>query len=161
VSVAEIGKPKNHWCQHAKANRCTIYETRPQSCVRWSCMWLVSDHPDELKPNRSHVVFDILPDVVNTEEGAKGVVQLWVDPGYPDAHRAPAVRRVIEGIGTVEGMPTLARIGARGLLIVPPCLNGGVWLERETVLAKDFTNGDAKHARLMAEAGLYVPPGAP
>ena len=159
VSVREIGKPKNVWCPHAEPARarCSIYDARTQSCVKWSCSWLVDDSlPDELQPHRSHVIFDILPDIIRAGGVTHPVAQLWVDPAYPAAHREPPVRAMIERIASVHDMPVLARIGTRGLLIVAPSLNGGTWLERETVLDADFGYGGKSHTEMMIASGLIA-----
>jgi hypothetical protein len=133
LPVKSIAKVRNKWCDHARIGKagtcCAIYDTRPIDCHLWSCMWLVkSDMPDGLKPNRSHVVFDIMEDdVIATDEyGNKKtirVIQVWVDSGYPAAWRAPAVMAQMNEAGK-RGLASLIRLGAMAIFVVPPSMAG-------------------------------------
>lgn len=66
------------------------------------------------RPDRTHYVIDVMPDfitLVYDETGALTnveVVQIWVDPSYPDAHRDPALRAYIERRGE-EGIAAIVR----------------------------------------------------
>lgn len=45
LGVPEIEKPANKWCGHYAAHKgCTIYESRPEPCRAFRCLWL--DHPE-------------------------------------------------------------------------------------------------------------------
>jgi hypothetical protein len=139
VPVSDINKIANERCQHQRRGRkrCSIYAARPISCQLWSCRWLAD--PEETaelsRPDRSHCVIDVMPDFIGCRSGDDGeisnmpVVQVWVDPKFPTAHRDPALRRYLAKIGHV----TVIRYGARKcILLVPPSLmSNGEWLERE------------------------------
>ncbi len=142
VPVASIDKPANTWCRHARlpgsqgGHGCEIYAKRPEECRLWSCLWLLDPSFDEdLRPDKSHVVFDMMTDQVKQvdEQGRTNrieVVQLWCDPHHRDAHRAPAVRAMIEMIAQHTSMPTLVRFSASdGFLVLAPPLGGGKWIE--------------------------------
>ena len=148
LPVRDIEKPANKWCRHAQIGAgCKIYANLPTSCRVWSCLWVLDKTmPEELQPSRSHVIFDHMTDVVAAvdEQGRmerRRVIQLWVDPSHPAAHRAPAVRNVISKIGESFAMPTLARIGdSKGVLIAPPSMTpDGQWFEKVSVLGNPYS----------------------
>ncbi len=143
VPVASLTKGANVWCQHARlpgsqgGTGCGIYAKRPDECRHWSCLWLIDPSFDEaLRPDKSHVVFDMMTDRVR-QVGPDGVsrlfevAQLWCDPHHRDAHRAPAVRKMIEMIAQNAGVATLVRFGSRDgfLVVAPPLTEDGQWHE--------------------------------
>lgn len=142
LPVPDIEKPANKWCEHAKiAHGCKIYANLPQSCRTWSCLWVLdAGLPPELQPHKSHVIFDMMTDQIAAvglggEVDQHEVVQLWVDPIYPEAHRRPIVRELIEHIADKFRLSTLARIGGRGILIAAPSLTSDrKWMEKISVL---------------------------
>lgn len=79
MRVEELSKPQGQWCEHCKIGQgCGIYETRPQSCREFQCLWLTEDWvPIDLRPDKSKVVID------DTTDGKYPV--LWCDEKYPDA----------------------------------------------------------------------------
>jgi hypothetical protein len=152
LPTKEINKPANTRCPHQRYGKgCAIYERRPLSCKTWSCRWLVNnDTGDQSRPDRSHVVIDIMPDYVTIRPNDGGpstnieVVQIWCDPNYPDAHRDPAIRAYIARRGE-EGIATLVRWDNRkGLTIFPPAMSSdGEWHE--------VTNGELRPAHMPEE----------
>lgn len=136
LPVPEVGKPALTRCQHQRHGKgCAIYADRPLSCRLWSCLWLTTDAATaELsRPDRSHYVIDPVPDYVTaTHEDGRledhPVMQIWVDERYPDAHRDPALRAMLDRLGVLS----LVRTGSdRAFLLVPPSRNAdGVWEER-------------------------------
>jgi hypothetical protein len=90
MAVPELNKPKDTWCEKCtKTKGCSTYETRPQICRDFACMWLQEEWiPEALKPNRCHVVFSGARD-------GKGIVA-HVDKLYPDAYKSPAVSMFIK-----------------------------------------------------------------
>jgi len=152
LPVKEFAKPVNTRCQHQKFGKgCGIYARRPNSCRYWSCRWLVGDDTaDQARPDRSHVVIDLVPDfiTVNPNDGSEPttvpVVQIWVDPKYPDAHRAPAIRAYMARRGD-DGVAALVRWdNKRGLIIFPPAMCGDdQWHE--------FENAMVDHEHTLAE----------
>jgi hypothetical protein len=76
-----------------------------------------------------------MPDFIGCRNGDDGevvnmpVVQVWVDPKFPAAHRDPALRRYLGAIGQIA----VIRYGSRKcMLLVPPSMTSdGEWMERE------------------------------
>lgn len=141
LAVRSIGKRGGEKCKHQKFHKgCTIYNKpeMPQECVVWNCRWLVNDDmDDQSRPDRSHIVVDIMPDfitAVDNETGAQQqlpVIQVWVDPNYPDAHRDPAFRAYLDRVCGREGMLVLIRYNeSDAFTIWPPSVApDGQWHE--------------------------------
>src|SRR5882672_6567265 len=140
LPTEEIGKPALERCPHQKHGvGCAIYAKRPMSCSLWSCRWLMNDDTADLpRPDRAHYVIDMIPDFVTAtpnEPGGEpenvGVIQVWGDPTYPDAHRAPSFRRWLDR----QGVPALIRFGSNeGFLLCPPSTTGGAgWVEHHAM----------------------------
>jgi hypothetical protein len=132
LPTKEIGKRANTKCAHQCRKGCAIYSKRPISCRAWSCQWLLGFDVGQ-RPDRSHLVIDPVPDYVDVVDNATGarkplaVVQVWIDPAYPDAHRDPAFRRWLDQ----RRSPALIRYGSeQGFVLAPPSANAnGVWYE--------------------------------
>lgn len=79
-------KRRGGWCSQCDPGGvgCKIYDTRPQVCRNFECVWVQHDKglPDWLKPSRSRVV-------VNSSTGLD--LMLHPDPSMPDAWRRPDV----------------------------------------------------------------------
>ena len=63
LAVAEIGKVENERCKHLTDQGCGIYETRPDECRRYFCLWADPkaeslDLPDWGRPDRTGVVLN-------------------------------------------------------------------------------------------------------
>lgn len=140
LPVKELGKLAGERCRHQRGLGCKVYQrlkTVSPSCSMWNCRWLVEDDTADLaRPDRSHYVVDVMPDYVRgTTEAGKTftipVVQIWVDPAYPDAHRDPALRTYLERRAE-EGMAALIRYSDHeGFTLVAPALSGdGKWYEK-------------------------------
>jgi len=141
LPVKEIGKLANTRCAHQRTGKgCMVYNTMrmPFSCKVWNCRWLVNDDADDLKrPDRSHYVIDIMPDFVTVRDEITGfaasipVLQVWVDPGHPDAWRDPHLMAYIARRGETDNMGTLIRFGNdRVISVFPPAVTGGDWVIR-------------------------------
>jgi hypothetical protein len=142
VPVATLGKPGNTKCrfsrQHPKGC-CSVYATpqQPMACQTWSCRWLIDKAIDTSRPDRAHYVIDVMPDLIKSvrEDGEvreAPVVQIWLDPAYPLAHRDPRLRAWVEANARETGMAAIVRVSARdAFLLIPPYLHSdGVWEER-------------------------------
>lgn len=121
LAVRTLDKKAGERCKHQKFKKgCSIYRSpaMPPECAIWNCRWLVNDDTaDQSRPDHSHIVIDIMPDFITKIDNETGeetklqVVQLWVDPKYPDAHRDPAIRAFIARRSR-EGIATLVRYNA-------------------------------------------------
>lgn len=102
MKVRELDKPANTWCTHCrKGSGCTIYETRPESCRVYECLWLRSQQMDKplpagTRPDKSHVVVGTL------NEGNE--IVLYVKPAHRDAWKAPAFAPAL-GLFVSRGVP--------------------------------------------------------
>jgi hypothetical protein len=129
LPMPEISKPANTRCQYQKFKTgCAIYTRRPRGCMYWSCRWLLgNDTADVPRPDRAHYVIDPTPDFIRMVHKETGelqanveVVQVWIDPAYPDAHRDPALRRYLHRRGE-EGIAAVIRYGSKdGFVLMPP-----------------------------------------
>jgi len=83
MKIEELNKPAHTWCAHCNIGQgCAIYETRPESCRVYECVWLQSQRLDKpialaLRPDKSRVV-------IGTTNQGEDVV-LYVSPDRPDA----------------------------------------------------------------------------
>lgn len=93
MKVRELDKPGDTWCRHCEIARgCAVYETRPDSCRTYECIWLQTQRLEkpmapELRPDRSRVV------VGTTNQGEDLV--LYVGADRPDAWRTGAFGRFV------------------------------------------------------------------
>lgn len=153
LPVAEIGKLAGHRCQHQRHSKgCAIYPVAPVSCRQWSCAWLVDEDAGGLsRPDRSHYVIDIVPDFVKMvwpdgRVDKMPVLQVWCDPGFPDAHRDPALRAYLSAapVGALVRYDSTA-----GFVIVPPEITGlDHWFEGTGQMEHEHSR-----AEIMAVAG--------
>ena len=64
--IGELGGAAGRWCPHCnKAQGCTIYESRPQSCRDYECFWHRTQRsadpmPAYFRPDRTQVIIDQL-----------------------------------------------------------------------------------------------------
>jgi hypothetical protein len=125
MPVKEIGKAANVRCSHlrsilhADGVGCSIYHKRPNGCRVFSCMWLKGADIGR-RPDQTHLVVDPSPDFVEAQDDDTGktikliVIQVWVDPAYPLAHRDAAFRDWLRS----TNRPALIRYGShRGMLL--------------------------------------------
>ena len=71
--VPEMNKPINTMCKHCDKG-CTIWPDRPKSCRAFDCAWLRGAMNDDMRPDKSHVAIEVLPD--------ERVVLALIEPGY-------------------------------------------------------------------------------
>lgn len=130
VPVRELAKGAGERCRYQSSKGCAVYHRPdrgfPPSCAVWNCRWLGDPATQGLKrPDRSHYVVDVMPDLVrggNEESGWKDtfeVLQVWCDPAWPEAWRDPALL----AYAAAEGLPLLVRYNAKDAIFVcPPAL---------------------------------------
>jgi hypothetical protein len=159
LPVKSVAKPSGQRCRHQRvAKGCAVYANLMRvspECHFWTCRWLINDDAGDLRrPDRSHYVIDIMPDYVSALDEDGGVqeivcAQIWLDDGFPDAHRDPALRGWLER----RGVPGLCRYpNHTGFVIFPPCLTGGQgWQECHNNLAQCPEHKFADIARVIAQ----------
>ncbi len=60
LEIKALHKPAGILCRHNTGTACGIYPERPEACARWHCLWRkIGALPDELRPDRSGVVFSL------------------------------------------------------------------------------------------------------
>ena len=132
LPVKEIGKAANTRCEYQRHGKgCSLYRyvTFPRSCKVWTCVWLLgADSYDLRRPDRTHYVIDVMAEFVTSRDGDGNatpipVIQVWVDPKFPDAHRDPALRRFLARRG-LEGVAGLIRYGSdKAFFLLPPAMS--------------------------------------
>lgn len=155
--VVDINKPANTRCQHQRHGKgCAIYAKRPFSCRMWNCRWVLDDDTADLRrPDHVHYVIDVMPDYVTARNNETGeethvqVLQIWVDPKFPDAHHDPALRQYLLRRGE-EGIAAIIRYGsAKAFTLFPPNMSGdGQWHERWGQMV--VRDGEENHLTRMA-----------
>jgi hypothetical protein len=103
--IAELGKPWKVACpklateevapsQLSGCNNCTIYTTRPEPCVKYSCAWMEGYGEDGDRPDLCGMLIDRREDV----KGAPTAKALWRNASSEPAAQS-ALRRMSEDIG--------------------------------------------------------------
>ena len=94
LKIRELNKPGNTWCRHCNIGvGCGIYDTRPESCRVYECVWLQTQRGGrpiafELRPDKSRVVMGV------TNQGDDLV--LYVSPDRPDAWKRGGMVKLVE-----------------------------------------------------------------
>jgi len=108
--VEALDKPSNTWCPHCKiAEGCGIYESRPDACRIYECVWLQSQRGGkpmafELRPDKSRVVIGV------TNQGDD--IVLYVSPDRPDAWKIGEMGRFVAEM-RAKGFPVAVACGKR------------------------------------------------
>lgn len=164
LAVPPLGKLAGQRCKYQRHTGCKVYRTHtmPPECSIWNCRWLVNDDTADLsRPDRSHYVIDIMPDFITASNNDTGeqfkiqVVQVWVDPRYPEAHRDPALRAYLERRAH-EGIAALIRYDASNAfpLFAPP-MTGGLWVEeRQRGVSEGRSHSFAEIQRALGPAKI-------
>ena len=109
MSVWEIEKPNGVWCKHVRDHKsCAIYDTRPNSCRTFNCLWLRGIGTDAMRPDRSRVM---MVEADNDAGGPKGFAVV-LDPTRPLAWQEPGMRAFLERIRDGYGAIGMA-LGSR------------------------------------------------
>lgn len=108
LGVVEFDKPPNQHCEFERPGGCACYAERPGTCKVFHCQWLLDKRiAEELRPDRSHVVL-WAPDIHNAR-----VVQVNVDPDYPEAHREGMMGKLLDLMVDVGGLQVTVVIGEK------------------------------------------------
>lgn len=108
MKIRELNKPGNTWCQHCKIGvGCGIYDTRPESCRVFECVWLQTQRGDkplslELRPDRSRVV-------IGTNNHGKDIV-LHVNTDRPDAWKRGGIGKLVAEM-LADGITVMVKCG--------------------------------------------------
>jgi len=155
-----LHKPGGVRCKHQRTGKgCTIYANRPFQCRIFACRWLADRETGNLpRPDRAHYVIDIKDDFVEMvhDDGTRqrmGVIQVWVDPAYRDAHRDPAFRAYMLMVAEKHRMATIVRFSSVEAITVfpPPLADDGQWHEK----GGEIVTRDPTGAAVMADLERY------
>ncbi|MGI4876679.1 MAG: YkgJ family cysteine cluster protein [Janthinobacterium lividum] len=129
-------KPSNVRCRFlSTAKRCTIYTTRPRPCEDWSCKWLFDEETAQLRrPDLGGYIIDPVLDTLLINDEPCDVVQVWIDPARPHAHRAPELRDYLGRIAARIGIPAIVRRSQAqndSVVLLAPALTLAGWVERD------------------------------
>jgi hypothetical protein len=108
MQVRELSKPGNVWCAHCRIGAgCGIYDTRPESCRTFECVWLQTQHgrqplAPELRPDASRVV------IYTTDNG--NTIVLHVAPDRPDAWKHGEMGKLVSRM-LADGLPVILKCG--------------------------------------------------
>jgi hypothetical protein len=118
LGIKEFDKPINQWCKHTHPGKgCKIYETRPQSCHDYACVWLQSQEapnalPPEMRPDKCKVVMTFPVD--------QEVITCHVDPGFPAAWQEGPFSAFLYNATTDQGkkpLRFLVKSGSRSYFV--------------------------------------------
>jgi hypothetical protein len=139
--IEEFDKAAGERCPHQRHGKgCVVYKTRPFGCRMWNCRWVQNDDTGDLpRPDRCHYVIDSLPDFVTAvpNDGSPAqripVIQVWLDPNYPEAHRDPKLRAWLARQAERPPHPiAMIRLSSsRAFSLWAPFFTGGDWHESE------------------------------
>lgn len=138
VPVGQLGKPANTRCKFQRVGKgCTLHGTPdyPHSCKLWACAWLANPKADLPRPDHAHYVVDQFLDFIELQHSGErlriDVIQVWVDPRHPDAHRDPKLRAYLADRCERFGQAVLVRFSERtGIVLFPPSMTDtGEWVE--------------------------------
>jgi hypothetical protein len=158
ATVREFSKPAGARCPHQRHHKgCAVYNRRPFGCRMWACQWLMNTDTAELRrPDRAHYVIDTVLDFVTNHDAETGavekapVVQVWLDVGYPDAYRDPALLAFLTRRAERDGCAALIRLNNREafVLLAPAISPTGQWHEIRTAMTEHEHSREDKLAVL-------------
>ena len=141
IDAPEMIKPANQMCMHCTGQGCAVYDTRPQVCRTWDCVWRrIESMPLETRPDHLGVLFTI---------------DRQADPQSP-FDRLYFVARAVDEPEALKKQPTLdaAAMLAHGPLPIFACWDD----ERRMIypraeLAAAILDPDGGHAPALVEEG--------
>ena len=168
LPIKAFAKPAGHRCQHQRWGKgCAIYRQEGfpfAECGLWHCKWLINDDADDLpRPDRAHYVLDMIPDYVTVNAPGRQpttvpVVQIWLDPHYPEAHRSPELRQWLYRRGA-QGWAALIRFDAyEAMILLPPQMTDSGRFEEiggDSVTRREGDWSAEETAAKLQEAGVY------
>lgn len=133
-----LNKPGGVRCVHLKHKGCSIYKQRPDVCAAWKCAWLYQPEAKILRrPDNGGYAIDCALHQIFINKELIWVIQVWVDPARPLAHRAPELRAYLAEMARLHNLPAIVRWpdgksqdGEDATVLFPPIMTGdGKWAE--------------------------------
>lgn len=57
LKIEELSKPEGELCKHCeKGKGCTVYQSRPDVCKQWFCMWRWFPFAKNVRPDKSGIL---------------------------------------------------------------------------------------------------------
>jgi hypothetical protein len=115
--VPEVRSVAGKWCRHCTPGKgCGIHATRPETCRRFFCGWMVSASlGPEWKPERAKLIIRLIP-----VEGSSLCVAVDVDEGFPAAWQRPDIYAKLKRIAAYSGEVVVrVSIGRRRIVVLP------------------------------------------
>jgi hypothetical protein len=165
LPVRELDLPPYHACAHLRAAPnagCGIYPDRPSICRAWFCTWRLSPAlDDELRPDRSGVIFDPVPDTARYDDGNEmPVCNAWAMPGHADAFETdPKIKHFVRWllfdrrVGVVWRTPPEPN-GVRHYRMLYPH-NGQMIVGRPVPETQDFSSETEQNRRIGRAHDLW------
>ena len=111
------------------------------------------------RPDRCHYVIDIKDDYIEMvqDDGTRhrvGVIQIWVDPAFRDAHRRPELRAYILRMAVDHRMATIIRFSSMVAITIfpPPLSEDRQWHE---IADGTIVNRDKSDQQVMEDLERY------
>jgi len=116
MGIGALDKPEGVWCPHCEPGRaCRIYDTRPQECRDFYCLWLKDEKLDaRWKP-------DVAKFCMTLEAGRRRLC-IHVDRSRPDAWKREPYYAQIKAWSKSYlrvGMQVIVGIGDRCIAVLP------------------------------------------
>lgn len=96
-----LNKPATKPCLYQRHGKgCTIYARRPLECESWACRWICAPPEETIglkRPDLVHYCIDPMFDEIKLiqpdgKTQTISVVQVWIDPAFPNAKNDPGLR---------------------------------------------------------------------
>lgn len=117
LGVKALGKSQFTPCDHCINQACAIYQSRPQECQTYKCLWLVGEGEPEDRPDKLGVILEITQlNLVKVQAPAVIVREV-----RPDAFETSAARSFIGKMAEkCQGLIYLVRPGNIRSAFFPP-----------------------------------------
>lgn len=124
IDDKDLQKPVGLWCQYCdnkSAKPCTIYDTRPDTCKNFECLWLSDKQKalnDDMRPDRSRMMLTSVIDDVGVMPA--GSIMAW--EVVPGAFDSPRNKKVIERLKNRVPILMMFLGGARKIVGPPEAM---------------------------------------
>lgn len=123
MGVTELNKPANSWCTKCtKGVGCSVYETRPTSCVEFKCVWLqtqLGDWPVE-EPAKVPTIDGLVAVMPHVQPGFENDVSNTYAKDIVRALAGPFVRALAQGAMPLEMRPDKSKV------VLTATIEGGI-----------------------------------